>query len=88
MSDFCCERKSAIINSLADQLSRRFDAPSTILYAGGFKFPGEVKERFFARLATTQKDYALKTDEFIGQGDKVVMVGSYGATVNAKAKRF
>jgi hypothetical protein len=30
-----------------------------------------------------KKLYALKADEFIAQGDKVIMVGSYGATVNA-----
>jgi hypothetical protein len=35
-----------------------------------------------------KKLYALKADEFIAQGDKVIMVGSYGATVNATGKRF
>ena len=29
-----------------------------------------------------------KTDEFIAQDDKVIMLGSYGATVNATGKRF
>ena len=36
----------------------------------------------------TQKDYALTTEEFIAQDDKVVMVGRYGATVNDTGKRF
>jgi uncharacterized protein len=77
-----------IIGSLADQLVWRFDAPSVIPYAGEYKTPDQVKEGFFASLASTQKDYALKTDEFVAQDDKVIMVGSYGATVNATGKRF
>jgi uncharacterized protein len=77
-----------IIGSLADPLVWRFDAPSAIPYAGEYKTPQEVKEGFFGSLASTQKDYALKTNEFIAQGDKVIMLGSYGATVNATGKRF
>jgi ketosteroid isomerase-like protein len=77
-----------IIDSLADQLVWRFDAPSVIPYAGEYKTPDQMKEGFFGSLASTQKDYALKTDEFIAQDDKVIMVGSYGATVNATGKRF
>jgi ketosteroid isomerase-like protein len=77
-----------IIGSLADQLVWRFDAPSVIPYAGEYKTPDQVKAGFFGSLASTQKDYALKTDEFITQDDKVIMLGSYGATVNATGKRF
>jgi uncharacterized protein len=77
-----------IINSLADQLVWRFDAPSLIPYAGQYKTPTQVREGFFGSLVSTQKDYALETDEFIGQDDKVIMVGKYGATVNATGKRF
>jgi uncharacterized protein len=77
-----------IIGSLADQLVWRFDAPSEIPYAGEYETPDQVKEGFFGSLASTQKDYALKTDEFIAQDDKVIVVGSYGATVNATGKRF
>jgi ketosteroid isomerase-like protein len=77
-----------IIGSLADQLVWRFDASSVIPYAGEYKTPDQVKDGFFGSLASTQKDYALKTDEFIAQDDKVVMVGSYGATVDATGKRF
>jgi uncharacterized protein len=78
----------AIINSLADQLIWQFEAPSVIPYAGQYKTPDQVKEGFFGSLVSTQKDYALKTDEFVAQDDKVIMVGSYGATVNATGKRF
>lgn|SRR6478672_5583542 len=77
-----------IIGHLADQLVWRFDAPSMIPYAGEFGTPEQVKEGFFASLASTQKDYSLQTDEFIAQGDKVIMVGSYGATVKSTGKRF
>jgi ketosteroid isomerase-like protein len=77
-----------IIKHLADQLVWRFDAPSVIPYAGEHGTPQQVKERFFATLASTQKDYSLGTDEFIAQGDRVIMVGSYGATVKSTGKRF
>jgi ketosteroid isomerase-like protein len=77
-----------IIDSLADQLVWRFDAPSVIPYAGEYDTPDQVKEGFFGGLASTQKDYALTTDEFIAQNDKVVMAGRYGATVNDTGKRF
>lgn len=77
-----------IIDHLADQLVWRFDAPAVIPYAGEHDTPDQVKEAFFANLASTQKDYSLQTDEFIAQGDKVIMVGSYGATVKATGKRF
>jgi uncharacterized protein len=77
-----------IIGHLSDQFIWRFDAPSVIPYAGEHSTPDQVREGFFGGLAITQKDYALKTDEFISQDDKVVMVGSYGATVTATGKRF
>jgi ketosteroid isomerase-like protein len=35
-----------IFNSLADQLSWRFDAPSVIPYAGEYKTPDHVKDGF------------------------------------------
>jgi ketosteroid isomerase-like protein len=77
-----------IIDHLADQLVWRFDAPSVIPYAGEHGTPEQVKEGFFANLASTQKDYSLQTDEFIAQGGKVIVVGSYGATVKSTGKRF
>jgi uncharacterized protein len=77
-----------IIDHLADQFVWRFDAPSVIPYAGEYNTPKQVKEGFFGSLASTQKDYALKVDEFVAQDDKVIMVGSYGATVSATGKRF
>jgi ketosteroid isomerase-like protein len=77
-----------IIDHLADQLIWRFDAPSVIPYAGDHNTPDQVRKGFFGPLASTQKDYALTTDEFIAQDDKVIMVGSYGATVIATGKRF
>ena len=32
-----------------------------------------MKEGFFGSLASAQKDYALKTDKFIAQDDKVIV---------------
>jgi uncharacterized protein len=77
-----------IINSLADQLVWRFDGPQEIPYAGEYNNPDQVKEGFFGALVSTQKEYALKTDEFIAQDNRVIMIGSYGATINATGKRF
>ena len=77
-----------VVDELRDHLIWRFDAPSVIPYAGDHNTPGQVREGFFRPLANTQKDYALATDEFIAQDDKVIMVGSYGATVIATGKRF
>jgi uncharacterized protein len=77
-----------IIDHLAGQLDWRFDAPSLIPYAGEHDTPDKVREGFFGPLASTQRDYALRTDEFIAQDDKVIMVGGYGATVTATGKSF
>jgi uncharacterized protein len=77
-----------IIDHLASQFVWRFDAPSTVPFAGDFKTPDEVRRGFFGSLAETQKDQALKPEEFIAQGDKVVMIGRYSAMVTATNKRF
>ena len=77
-----------IIDHLAGQLLWRFDAPSVIPYAGEHDTPDKVRKGFFGPLASTQRDYALRTDEFIAQDDKVIMVGGYGATVTATGKSF
>lgn len=77
-----------IIDHLAGQFVWRFDAPSTIPFAGDFKTPDEVRRGFFGSLAETQKDQALKPEEFIAQGDNVVMIGRYSAVVTATNKRM
>jgi uncharacterized protein len=77
-----------IIDHLDGQLVWRFDAPSVIPYAGEHDTPNKVREGFFRPLANTQREYALRTDEFIAQDDKVIMVGGYGATVTATGKSF
>jgi ketosteroid isomerase-like protein len=77
-----------VVDHLADQLVWRFDAPSVIPYAGERDTPSQVREGFFGELAGTQKDFALTTEEFIAQDDKVIMVGRYSATVTATGKNF
>ena len=78
-----------IVDHLAGQLVWRFDAPPLIPYEGEHDTPEKVREGFFGSLASTQRDYALRTDEFIAQDDKVIMVGGYeGATVTATGKSF
>ena len=76
-----------IIDHLAGQLVWRFDAPSLIPYAGEHDTPEKVREGFSAP-GKVPRDYALRTDEFIAQDDKVIMVGGYGATVTATGKSF
>jgi uncharacterized protein len=77
-----------IIDHLAEKLDWRFDAPSVIPYSGEYDTPEKVREGFFGSLASTQKGYTLRSDEFIAQDDKVIMVGGYGATVIATGKSF
>ncbi|HYZ72024.1 MAG TPA: nuclear transport factor 2 family protein [Chthoniobacterales bacterium] len=79
---------NTIIDHLAGQFVWRFDAPSTVPFAGDFKTPDEVRLGFFGSLAETQKDQSLKPEEFIAHDDKVVMIGRYSAVVTATNKRF
>jgi ketosteroid isomerase-like protein len=46
---------NTIIDHLASQFVWRFDAPSTVPFAGDFKTPDEVRRGFFGSLAETQK---------------------------------
>jgi uncharacterized protein len=79
---------NTILDRLAGQFVWRFDAPSTVPFAGDFKTPDEVRNGFFGSLAETQKDQALKPEEFIAHDDKVVMIGRYSAVVTATNKRI
>jgi ketosteroid isomerase-like protein len=78
---------NTIIDHLASQFVWRFDAPSTVPYAGDFKTPDEVRRGFFGSLAETQKDQALKPEEFIAHDDKVVMIGQRGGHRHQQAIR-
>jgi ketosteroid isomerase-like protein len=75
-----------LIDHLADPFDWNFDAPSIIPFAGDQQTRDEVRRRFFGSLAESQKDQSLSPQEFIAQGDKVVMVGRYSATVVATGK--
>jgi uncharacterized protein len=77
---------NTIVDRLAGQFVWRFDAPSTVPFAGDFRTPDEVRNGFFGSLAETQKDQALKPEEFIAHDDKVVMIGRYCAVVTATNK--
>ena len=77
-----------IISHLARQFVWRFDAPSIIPYAGEFKTPEEVRNNFFGSLASSTSRQMLYPEQFIAQGDEVVMVGRYSATVAATGKSF
>ena len=79
---------NTIIDHLASQFVWRFDAPSSVPFAGDFKTPDEVRRGFFGSLAETQKDQAVKPEEFIARDDNVVVIGRYSAVVTATNKRI
>lgn len=79
---------NTIIDHLASQFVWRFDAPSSVPFAGDFKTPDEVRRGFFGSLAETQKDQAVKPEEFIARDDNVVAIGRYSAVVTATNKRI
>jgi uncharacterized protein len=79
---------NTIIDHLASQFVWRFDSPSSVPFAGDFKTPDEVRRGFFGSLAETQKDQAVKPEEFIARDDNVVVIGRYSAVVTATNKRI
>jgi uncharacterized protein len=79
---------NTIIDHLASQFVWRFDAPSSVPFAGDFKTPDEVRRGFFGSLAETQKDQGVKPEEFIARDDNVVVIGRYSAVVTATNKRI
>ena len=54
--------------------------PPTIPYSGRRKGPAEIEE-YFKLLLETQSNPNLEVEEFVAQGDTVVAIGTYGATI-------
>ncbi len=79
---------NTLIAHLADDFVWRFDAPSVIPYAGDQKTHDEVRNAIFGSLWQCERGQMLKPEEFIAQGDKVVVIGRYHATVAATGKSF
>ena len=59
--------------------------PSSIPYSGPKKGHAEIQS-YFDILMRTQKDENLAIEEFVAQGDTVVAIGRYTATVRSTGK--
>lgn len=59
--------------------------PATIPYAGTKKGRAEI-QGYFDTLIGTQSNQNLSIDEFVAQGDTVVAIGRYTATVKSTGK--
>ena len=75
-----------ILDRCTDDVEWITEGPSTIPYAGRYLGRAEVAS-FFEALGATQSDPRLTTDKVIAQGDLVVTVGRYSATIQATGKR-
>ena len=76
-----------ILNHLTDDVEWRFEGPPQIPYTGIRRGPQEVMG-FFTGLAGNESLPSLRMEEFYGDGDVVITVGRYSATVNATGKSF
>jgi ketosteroid isomerase-like protein len=76
-----------ILGHLAPDVEWTLNGPAVIPYSGKKTGPDQVLT-FFEALATTQEHQKLTIDEYIAQGDHVVTVGRYSATVKATGKRI
>jgi ketosteroid isomerase-like protein len=77
----------AILETLAPNVEWIMDGPKVIPYAGKWTGPAQVL-KFFEALGGTQEAVKMTTDDYIAQGDKVVTVGRYAATVKATGWKF
>ena len=76
-----------ILDHLASDVEWIMEGPKTIPYAGKFTGPGQVV-KFFEGIGSTQDGCTLTTDDYIAQGDRVVTVGRYAATVKATGRKI
>lgn len=57
-------------------------------YAGTYTGADEILERVFMRLGTEWEGFAAVPQEFIAEGDTVVVLGEYSGTYKATGKSF
>jgi ketosteroid isomerase-like protein len=76
-----------ILDNLTPDVEWIMEGPKVIPYAGRFVGPGQVV-KFFEGIGGTQDGCKLTTDDYIAQGDKVVTVGRYAATVKATGRKI
>jgi ketosteroid isomerase-like protein len=57
-------------------------------YAGTYKGPDAILQGVFMRLGTEWDGYQAVPDEFVAQGDKVVVLGHYSGTYKRTGRSF
>lgn len=57
-------------------------------YAGTYTGADEILEKVFMRLGTEWEGFAAIPDEFIAEGDTVVVLGEYSGAFKATGKSF
>ena len=73
---------TAILSHLADGATWHNQGPATVPYAGTFNGKTEIP-RFFQAIAESTTGGEVAAEEFIAQGERVVALGRYRATVRA-----
>jgi ketosteroid isomerase-like protein len=76
-----------ILNNITDDVDWINDGPESIPYAGTFKGRQQV-QRFFQSLGGTVDNGKVTASEWIADGDNVVALGRFTATVKATGKRI
>lgn len=76
-----------ILSSLADEVDWQTFGPSIIPQTGSHRGPKEV-EKFFGKVAATYEFTRFEPREFIAEGDNVVVLGYYAASVKTTSKSY
>jgi ketosteroid isomerase-like protein len=76
-----------LLNLLADDILWQTPAIENAPFAGARRGLEEVGE-FFALLNETEETTLFEPTEFIAQGDRVVALGKYGATVRETGRSY
>jgi len=74
-----------ILGNLSEDVEWTLEGPSVIPFTGKRRGIREVAG-FFEALGTTLDNMSVTPAEFIGQVDKVITVGRFGATVKANGR--
>src|SRR5690348_5759181 len=76
-----------ILNNTTDDVEWINEGPEAIPYAGTFKGRQQV-QRFFQNLGTTVDNGKVTATEWVAEGENVVAIGRFTATVKATGKRI
>jgi uncharacterized protein len=76
-----------ILDRVTEDVDWINEGPEAIPYAGTFKGPQQVQQ-FFQRLGSTVEGGRVTPTEWVAEGDKVVSIGRFSATVKETGKRI